>query len=643
MQTYLVLVLALFIVGSQQADRSFFAPYGPNAGDATMHRNDDEFTNAVLLIGGMNFFNSTRTFLYVDNNGIITLDAQLSDYTPSSLSTLRIAAIAPYWADVDTRPSNGGFVYYRSTLDANLAATTSAFVRATNPGSNFVGTRTFVASWIDVGYYNQKVNKRCTFQCILIADDLGKTFAIFNYGDMQWTTGDASGGSNGLGGVPAAVGFTKGDNSGTYAQVAESLTNAIINIYTKSNCNINGVAQIGQYIYSVSEGVSVVSCCASSNPPVLSGTPTTLNYQIQTINDVPDFSGTVTATYQCTSPVQEVIQPVLFVVYGCPVTRTWTATDDCFKQTSVQQTFTYPEVFSTPLVLTTPPDYTVTGSCTNPVAPLPSVSGQGTSNRGANGNVTYQDSVWVQNSGSCSFTRFWQAQDICNVFQRGQQTITIIQELTTRAPVTSARLTTSPLTTQPLTTQPLTTKPLTTQPLTTQALTTQPLTTQPLTTQPLTTQPLTTQPLTTQPLTTQPLTTQELTTQELTTQELTTQELTTQELTTQELTTQELTTQELTTQELTTQELTTQELTTQPLTTQPLTTTFATVADRCSTYSWPETQGWFCSADQTGYYQCLKGPWASQAVFQPCPPSTSCKCAVGVECSIYGICTNNYV
>jgi hypothetical protein len=76
-----------------------------------------------------------------------------------------------------------------------------------------------------------------------------------------------------------------------------------------------------------------------------------------------------------------------------------------------------------------------------------------------------------------------------------------------------------------------------------------------------------------------------------------------------------------------------------PLTTGSLTTSFATVAARCATYSFPETQGFFCAADQSGYYQCLKGPWASQAAFQPCPSGTFCRCPVGVECSASGICT----
>jgi len=329
-------------------------------------------------------------------------------------------------------------------------------------------------------------------------------------------------------------------------------------------------SQTGQYLFSVSDGVTISTCCSASNPPVLSGTPSQLQYTVTTINDVPSFNGVVTATYQCTSPSTEVIAPVVFSVFGCPVTRTWTAQDSCFKSTSVQQVFTYPEVFTTPLSMTVPQDYTITvngNGCNNPVAPNPSVSGTATTNRGTDGSVTFTDSSWTSTGSSCSITRYWIAQDICNTFQYGQQTITYQVSITSGAPPS--------LTTGSMTTQSVTSSPLTTQPLTTQPLTTQPLTTQPLTTQPLTTQPLTTQPLSTQ-----------------------------------------------------------------PLTTQPLTTSFATVAARCLTYTFPETQGFFCSADHTGYYQCLKGPWASQANFRPCAPGTSCKCAVGVECSSTGLCTN---
>lgn len=100
-----------------------------------------------------------------------------------------------------------------------------------------------------------------TFQCIL-ATDGRSSFAIFHYvrGGIQWTTGDASSGEFGLGGIPAQVGFNAGDNI-RFASVPGSRTNDIINIDERSNVLRNGV-----YIFQV-DGVLVspAGCSASNN------------------------------------------------------------------------------------------------------------------------------------------------------------------------------------------------------------------------------------------------------------------------------------------------------------------------------------------------------------------------------------------
>ncbi len=47
---------------------------------------------------------------------------------------------------------------------------------------------------------------------------------MFNYGDITWETGDASGGSGGMGGTPAAAGYSAGNgSSGSFLQVPGSL------------------------------------------------------------------------------------------------------------------------------------------------------------------------------------------------------------------------------------------------------------------------------------------------------------------------------------------------------------------------------------------------------------------------------------
>lgn len=85
-----------------------------------------------------------------------------------------------------------------------------------------LGGNTFVVTWDDVGYFNEHGDLRNTFQ-VAISDgtnvDMGLGNNVcFSYGDMQWTTGDASGGSGGFGGVPATVGVNRGDGI-DFAQV----------------------------------------------------------------------------------------------------------------------------------------------------------------------------------------------------------------------------------------------------------------------------------------------------------------------------------------------------------------------------------------------------------------------------------------
>ena len=100
-----------------------------------------------------------------------------------------------------------------------------------------------------------------TFQCVL-ATDGRSSFAIFHYvrGGIQWTTGDASNGMDGLGGTPAQVGFNAGDGI-RFASVPGSRTAAILDIDERSN-----VMRTGVFVYQV-DGVAVspAGCYNSSS------------------------------------------------------------------------------------------------------------------------------------------------------------------------------------------------------------------------------------------------------------------------------------------------------------------------------------------------------------------------------------------
>ena len=76
-----------------------------------------------------------------------------------------------------------------------------------------------------------------------------ETYAIYLYadGEIQWTTGDADGGINGLGGNPAQVGFNGGDGT-DFGVIPISRTADIVDIESTSNVGVPGM-----YIFKISD------------------------------------------------------------------------------------------------------------------------------------------------------------------------------------------------------------------------------------------------------------------------------------------------------------------------------------------------------------------------------------------------------
>jgi hypothetical protein len=206
-------------------------------------------TNLLANIGfSVNFFGTTYTNLYVNNNGNVTFGDLLSAYTPTNLVNLvtdptatATNIIAPFWADVDTRAAGSGLVTY---------------------GTNTVnGHAAFAASWVDVGYYEQRDDKLNAFQLVLIdrPDRASGDYDVeFNYAQIQWETGNASGGSDGLGGSSARAGYASA--SGLTFELNGSGTNSAFldtNLVTgliHTNYNSGGV--LGRYVYPFHNGTN---------------------------------------------------------------------------------------------------------------------------------------------------------------------------------------------------------------------------------------------------------------------------------------------------------------------------------------------------------------------------------------------------
>lgn len=166
----------------QEPDATYTLAMGPN---------DDGSSGLIAIPFTFNFYGQNYTNFYINNNGNITFVNPLAAFSATAFPSAGNQIIAPFWGDVDTRNGNGQ-VLYKITPTA------------------------IYINWEDVGYYNTQGDKRNTFQLIISngadASVPDGNNVAFCYQDMQWTTGSASQGVNGFGGIPATCGANKGDN-----------------------------------------------------------------------------------------------------------------------------------------------------------------------------------------------------------------------------------------------------------------------------------------------------------------------------------------------------------------------------------------------------------------------------------------------
>jgi PEP-CTERM motif len=108
-------------------------------------QNDDSTFAAVSLGFGVNFFGTTYTSIFINNNGNATFGAPTGSFTPSALNAQTTQPmIAPYWTDLDSRV--GG-------------ATSGVYVTQS--------AHQLVATWQDMGYFSANYTGRATFQLVL--------------------------------------------------------------------------------------------------------------------------------------------------------------------------------------------------------------------------------------------------------------------------------------------------------------------------------------------------------------------------------------------------------------------------------------------------------------------------------------------
>lgn len=207
--------------------------------------NDDGSSPPQGLPFEINFFENRYNTVYINNNGNVTFDGPLSVFTPFPLENTNRAIIAPFFADVDTRGAGTGVVHW-GAVEKLTGDGRPAFCTVWANYDFGSGTPT------GVGHYPASTDRLNIFQLLLVdahtchvdepsctalscdgtdpdcfppqcdpsslaCDPASSVFRakgdfdiIFNYDQIQWNAGSASGGVGGLGGETARVGYAPG-------------------------------------------------------------------------------------------------------------------------------------------------------------------------------------------------------------------------------------------------------------------------------------------------------------------------------------------------------------------------------------------------------------------------------------------------
>jgi hypothetical protein len=172
----------------------FLYSFGEEVGDTLLQPSNDGTAN-VQLSTPFPYFDEVESDLFVSevltacwkyypqeivfkhpvqihNNGILSFRKALLNSTAEPFP-IGVTTIAPFWADVDTRPPLGtetppagvarediGKVFYREEFDRELLERAGGEIRDSFIGlQTFTPTSLFIATWINVGYYDHHIDK----------------------------------------------------------------------------------------------------------------------------------------------------------------------------------------------------------------------------------------------------------------------------------------------------------------------------------------------------------------------------------------------------------------------------------------------------------------------------------------------------
>ena len=197
----------------------------------------------VFAPTGMDFFGTRWTRAWVNTNGNVTFAEPFAMGVSVALPVRGRAMVAPWWADVDTRP--GG------------APLRNEVCFHTEPGR-------FVVTWNDVGYGDARTDRLDAFQMVLtrVSGCFSTGLDVeFRYARCGWTVAQREGATHAL------VGLDAGDGR-NYVSLPWSRSAAIARVCDESNVP-DGPP--GLWRFQIRGGAILASCAGAGTPCTVPG------------------------------------------------------------------------------------------------------------------------------------------------------------------------------------------------------------------------------------------------------------------------------------------------------------------------------------------------------------------------------------